>query len=74
VKRLILLLSITAFGLGAVVPAVSSDTEDCDCSFAVTNPHHLQELGGRSGHQSHGGLHRAAEQSPVIDHEHSTDH
>ena len=57
------------FVLGAATP-VFSEGDDCGCSFVVSNPNHTQELGGKSGHSSHKGLHVAAKNSPVISHLH----
>ena len=42
--------------------------DDCGCSFQVDTPNHTQTLGGKSGTSSHGGLHRAADNSPAVDH------
>ena len=42
--------------------------ENCGCTFTVTNPDHTQELGGKSGTNSHGGLHTAAERSQAVTH------
>ena len=54
---------------GVSAPAYS-EGENCGCSFTVKNPNHTQELGGKSGHSSHGGLHKAAENSEKVIHTH----
>lgn len=41
---------------------------DCGCSFQVNTPQGPQTLGGQSGHSSHEGLHKAAENSGTVVH------
>ena len=48
-----------------------AEGEHCGCSFTVSNPNHVQELGGKSGHASHNGLHKADERSGVVVHSHT---
>ena len=76
-RKLFFAFLLLGFLGGAVAPAFSArsshdhgDDHTCGCTFTVTNPNHTQLLGGKSGHSSHGGLHKAAENSPVVVHNH----
>lgn len=68
-KKRIVLGLVVLFALGAVLPALA-EGKDCGCSFSVQAGERTQEVGGKSGHSSHDGLHRAAERSPAVTHTH----
>ena len=69
-NKLVLTLSVAVFLIAGTGIVFAEHHESGEPHFAVTTPKGEQEIGGKSGHASHGGLHRAEEKSPVIEHTH----
>lgn len=68
-KKIIVLMIMLGVVLGSG-SFLFAEGGNCGCSFIVSNPNHDQELGGKSGHASHKGLHQADETPSVVVHSH----